>query len=147
MHENQNQIKSTKVHWYNTKCKNAFTGKYPLEMMECATSRGSRKWKRNMFMRNTTTLEMQDVDIIVYDFTLTKVERLRKLTIDIIKEKLSSLQGFIDRRRTRLSTHYLELQHLIFYEENALIGTFDEEEESPLYTRLYSSDSNGKNNS
>ena len=57
MHENQNQIKSTKVHWFNPKCKNTFTGKYTLEIMECPTSRGSRERKRNM--RNTTTLDMQ----------------------------------------------------------------------------------------
>ena len=30
MHENQNQIKSIRVHWYNTKSKNAFIGKYTL---------------------------------------------------------------------------------------------------------------------
>ena len=65
-----------------------------LEMMECPTSRGSGKRKRNM--RNTTTLDMQEVDIIVYDFTLTKAGRLMKSTIDIIKVKLPSLQGFTD---------------------------------------------------
>ena len=92
MHEYHNQIKSTKVHWYNTTSKNAFTGKYTLEMMECPTSRGNRKLKRNI--RNTSILDMQEVDIIVYDFTLTKVGRLRKSTIDIIKEKFPSLQGF-----------------------------------------------------
>ena len=145
MHEYHNQLKSIKVHWYNTKCKNAFTGKYTLEMMECPTSRGSRKRKRNM--RNTTTLDMQEVDIIVYDFTLTKAGRLRKSTIDIIKEKLPSLQGFTDQRRTRSSTHDLGSQHLILDEDNALIGTSDDEEESPLYTRLYSSDSYGQNKS
>ena len=57
---------------------------------------------------------MQEVDIIVHDFTLTKAGRLRKSTIDIIKQKLPSLQGFPDRRRTRSSTHDLESQHLIF---------------------------------
>ena len=56
MHENQNQMKSTKVHWYNTKSNNAFTGKYTLEMMEYPTSRGNRKRKRNI--RNTSTLDM-----------------------------------------------------------------------------------------
>ena len=86
-------------------------------------------------MRNTTTLDMQEVDIIVYDITLTKARRLRKSTIDIIKEKTSS------------STHDLGSQHLILDEDNALIGTSDDEEESPLYTRLYSSDSYGQNNS
>ena len=136
MHENQNKIKSTKVHWYNTTSKNAFTDKYTLEMLECPTSRGNRKRKRNN--RNTLTLDMQEVDIIVYDFTLTKVRRLRKSTQDIIKEKLSSLQGFSYRRRTIFSTHDLEAQHFLLDEGNALIGTSDDEEdESPLYTRLY----------
>ena len=90
---------------------------------------------------------MQEVDIIVYDFTLTKAGCLRKSTIDIIKELLS-LQGFSDRRRTKSSTHDLEEHHLLLDDDNALIGTFDDEEdESPLYTRLYSSDSYGRNNS
>ena len=134
MHENQNKIKSTKVHWYNTTSKNAFTGKYILEMTECPTSRGNKRRKRNI--RNTSTLDMQEVDIIVYDFTLTKVRRLRKSTQDIIKEELSSLQGFSYRRRTRSCTHNLESQQLLLDEDNALIGTSDEEEdESPWYTR------------
>ena len=83
----------------------------------------------------------------MYDFTLTKVGRLRKSTIDIIKEKLLSLQGFTDQRRTRSSTYDLGSQHLILDEDNALIGTSDDEEETPLYTRLYISDSYGRNNS
>ena len=70
MHENQSQIQSIKVHWYNTKSKNAFTGKYALEMMECPRSRGNRKRKRNI--HSTSCLDIGDVDIIVYDFTLTK---------------------------------------------------------------------------
>ena len=107
MHDNQNQIKSTKVHWYNTKRKNAFTGKYTLEMMECPKSRGNRKCKRNV--RNTLTFDMQEVDIIVYEFTLTKAACLRKSTIGIIKSKLPSLQGFSDRRWTTSSTHDLEM--------------------------------------
>ena len=90
---------------------------------------------------------MQEVDIIVYNFTLTKVGHLTKSTIDIIKEKLSSLEGFTDRRRTKSSTHDLESQHLILDEDDALIGTSDDEEESPLYIRLYSSDSYGQNKS
>ena len=58
MHENQNKRKSTKVHWYNTTSKIAITDKYTLEMMECPTSRGNRKRKRNI--RNTSTLHMQE---------------------------------------------------------------------------------------
>ena len=76
MHENQNKIKSTKVQWYNTTSKNAFSGKYTLELMERPTSRGHRKRNRNI--RNTSTLDMEEVDIIVYDFTCTKAGRLRK---------------------------------------------------------------------
>ena len=70
MHEIEHTIKSMKVHWYNTRSENAFTGKYTLEMIECPTTRGGRKRKRNI--RNTSTLDISDVDIIVYDFTLTK---------------------------------------------------------------------------
>ena len=72
-------------------------------MMECPMSRGNRKQKTNI--RNTSTLDMQEVDIIVYDFTLTKGERLRKSTIDIIKEKLSS--------RTSQIEGGLDLPHMI----------------------------------
>ena len=56
MHENQNKIKTTKLHWYNTTSKNAFKGKYTLEMIECPRSRRNRKRKRNVC--NTSTLDM-----------------------------------------------------------------------------------------
>ena len=139
MHEIEHTIKSIKVHWYNTRSENAFTGKYTLEMIECPTTRGGRKRKRNI--RNTSTLDISDVDIIVYDFTLTKAGRLRKSTIDIIKEKLPSLQSGSSRRQTRSATYNLESHHLVYDEDNALIGTSeDDEEESSLYIS-YSSDS------
>ena len=87
----------------------------------------------NCFSSDTSTLDMQEVDIIVYDFTLTKVGCLRKSTLDNLKEKLPCLQGFLDRRRTKSFTHDLESQHLLLDEENALIGTSDDDEdESPL---------------
>ena len=107
--------------------------------MECPTSRGNKRRKINI--RNTSTLDISEVDIIVYDFTLTKVGRLRKPTINIIKEKLSSLQSFSERRRTRSDVPNLESHHLVLDEDNALIGTSeDDEKESSLYIR-YSSDS------
>ena len=96
MHDNKNQIQSIKVHWYNTRSKNAFTGKYALEMMECPRSRGNRKRKRNIC--NTSCLDISEVDVIVYDFTLTKAECLWNSTLDIIKEKLPILQGVSSRR-------------------------------------------------
>mgnify|MGYP007076079949 CR=1 FL=1 len=77
----------------------------------------------------------------MYNFTLTKVGRLRKSTTNIIKEKLSNLQGFSDVRRTRSDVHNLESHHLVLDEDNALIGTSeDNEEESCLYIN-HSSDS------
>ena len=85
MHEIEQTIKSIKLHWYTTKSENAFMGKYTLEMIECPTTWGGRKRKQNI--RNTSTLDICDVDIIVYDFTLTKAGRLRKSKIHIIKEK------------------------------------------------------------
>ena len=101
---------------------------------ECPTTRGGRKRKRNT--RNTSTLDISDVDIIVYDFTLTKAGHLRKSTIDIFKEKLPSLQSGSSRRQTRSATYNLESEHLVYDEDNALIGTSeDDEEESSLYIR------------
>ena len=45
MHGIETTIKFIKVHWYNTRSQNAFMDKYTLEMMECLTTRGSRKRK------------------------------------------------------------------------------------------------------
>ena len=87
---------------------------------------------------NTSIIDISEVDIIVYNFTLTKVECLRMTTIDIIKEILPSLEDISDWRWTRFSAHNLETP---FGEDNDLIGTFEnEEEESQLYIS-YSSDS------
>ena len=44
------------------------------------------KVKRKRNIRDTSTLDISVLDIIVYDFTLTKVGPLRKSTIDIVKE-------------------------------------------------------------
>ena len=90
-------------------------------MLECARSRGNRKRKRNI--RNTSTLNINEVDIIVYDFTLTKAGRLRKSMVDIIQEKMHVGQGVSNRRRTRSTTHDLESHNMVLDEDNALIGT------------------------
>ena len=70
MHDDQNKLNSLKVHWYSTRCKNAFTGKYTLEMMEVSSATGKRKRKKNV--QSTSLLHLDDVDVLVYDFTLTK---------------------------------------------------------------------------
>ena len=132
MCEDQNEIDAIKVHWYNTRSKNAFTWKYILEMLECARSRDNRKRKRNMCI--TSTMNINEVDIIVYGFTLIKVVRLRKLTVHIIKEKLHVFQGVSGRRRTRLATHELESHDFILDKDNASVRTCeDEEDQSSLY--------------
>ena len=43
---------------------------------------------REIYIRNdTSTLDLADVDIIIYDFTLTKCSHLRKSTARMIIEK------------------------------------------------------------
>ena len=139
MHEDQNKIKSLKVHWYSTRCKNAFTGKYTLEMMEISSAIGKRKRKKNV--QSTSLLNLDEVDILVYDFALTKTGHLRKSTVHIIKEKLPGLQDDLNQRQTRSVTWSLDNNHLLLDEDNALIATSeDEQEESQLYIS-YSSDS------
>ena len=118
LHESISLIKSIKVQWYNTRSKNEFTGKYTL-------SRGNKRRKRNIW--NTLTLDINEVDIIVYDFTLTKVGCLRKPTINIIKVKLPSLQGFSDRRRSRSDEPNSESHHFVLDEDNALIGISEDD--------------------
>ena len=118
MHVDQNKINSIKVHWYNTRSKNVFI---TLEISKCAKARGTRKPKTNI--HNTLTLNINGVDIIVYDFKLRKGGCLRKLTIDIIKDKLLIRQGVFDRGRTRSTIHDLESHNMVLDEDNALIGT------------------------
>ena len=78
------------------------------------------------------------MDIIMYDFTQTKVGCLRT----IIKEISASLEDISNWRRRRFTAHNLEIP---FGEDNDLIGTLEnEEEESPLYI-IYSSDCYEKN--
>ena len=77
----------------------------------------------------------------MYDFAYTKVGCLRTTTIYIIKEILASLEDISDWRRRRFISHNLEIP---FGEDNDLIGTFENEEESQLYI-IYSSDCYEKN--
>ena len=81
------------------------------------------------------------MDIIVYDFTLTKVGCLRKSTIDIIQEKLIVGQGVSNQRRTRSAAHDLESHNMVLDEDNDLIGiSEDEKDQSPLYISDSSND-------
>ena len=93
----------------------------------------------NLF--NTSIIDINEVDIIMYDFTLAKVGCLKTTTIYIIKELLASLEDSLDWRWRRFTAHNLEIP---FGEENDLIGTLEDGEESLLYF-IYSSDSHEKN--
>ena len=51
-----------------------------------------RSKKRVKNMRSTSTLSLSEIDILVYDFTLSKVGHLKKSTINILKEKVPFLK-------------------------------------------------------
>ena len=97
--ESQLTLFSLKVHWYHTTSQNAFWGKYALEMMTTTTGTGARKNRKTI--RTVLTLHLADVDIILYDFTFTKSDHLRKSTIAMLTEKLKATSA----RQTRSSTH------------------------------------------
>ena len=130
--ENTNRLLSIKVHWYHKTCHNAFVGKYTLEMIPATTGLGAKKRKKNVW--HVSTLDLADVDIIVYDFTLTKSDHLRKSTIGMITEKLKATC----KRETRSETHNPANVGLHLDEDSALINS-DEEDESSHMSRSCSS--------
>ena len=95
--ELRNQVMSIMVHWYHTSSPYAFTGKYSLEMVKDVRGT-SRKWRRKN-LPSTSTLTLDHVDILVYDFSLTKIDHLRQTTIKIIKEKITDMVSNTTPRR------------------------------------------------
>ena len=77
------------VHWFHTSSSDAFTRKYSLDMVKDVGGT-SRKWRRKN-LQSTSTLTLDHVDILVYDFSLTKTGHLRQTTIKIIKEKIPDM--------------------------------------------------------
>ena len=64
------------------------------------------------------------------------------------KREITKSTRLLRSKADRSSTHDLESHHSLLDEDNALIGTSDDEDnESSLYTRLYSSDSYARNKS
>ena len=84
-----NQVTSIVVHWFHTSSPDAFTGIYSLEMLKDV--RGTSKKRRRKNIPSTSTLTLDHVDILVYDFSLTKTGHLRQTTIKIIKEKIPNI--------------------------------------------------------
>ena len=80
-----------------------------------ATKVGARKRKKKI--RRISTLYLEEVDIILYDFTLTKSGHLRKSTIAMLTEKLK----VTSKRQTRSKTYNPREVGLNSDEDNALI--------------------------
>ena len=98
-----NQVKFIVVHWYHTSSKDAFTIKYSLEMVKDVE--GSSRKLRRKNLPSTSTLALDNVDILVYDFALTKTSHLRKTTINIIKENIPDVPNDATQIRTRRMSH------------------------------------------
>ena len=73
---------------------------------------------------------MDNVDILVYDFSLTKIGYLRHTRIKILKEKIPNIAPSIPRRRTRSMRHNPNDVGLQLDEDNALVASDDEGETS-----------------
>ena len=77
------------MHWYATST-HPFNGVYNPEMVvEKHVNRKRRRKGQNTTRRRTDLLKLDDVDILVYDFNLTKRGTLRSKTTDVIKRLLS----------------------------------------------------------
>ncbi len=126
--ESNQALISLKVHWYHTTNHNAFAGKYILEMLSANAGKGGKRKKKTI--RRISTLHLEEVDVILYDFTLTKSGHLRKSTISMIKEKLSTESA----RQTRSQTQNPENVGLHLDEDNALINSSEEDESSMMAT-------------
>jgi len=81
-------VTSVEVHWYATNT-HPFNGVYKPEMVVDKKNGGKRKRKgTNINRRRTDILQLKDVDILVYDFNLTKRGTLRFKTTEILKRLL-----------------------------------------------------------
>ena len=92
-------------------------------MLEAQAKSGRRK---NIPSTSTLTLD----NVVVYDFSLTKIGHLRQTTIKIIKEKIPYVPPDATQRRTRSMFHnhgYIRLQ---LDEDNVLVASDDEDETS-----------------
>ena len=126
--EQGNQVMSIVVHWYHTSSPDAFTGKYSLEMVKDVEGTSRKQRRKNL--PTTSSLALDNVDILVYDFSLTKTGHLRQTTIKIIKEKIPDVPVDATQRRTRSMSHNHGDVGLQLDEDNALVASDDEDETS-----------------
>ena len=88
-----------------------------------------------VFSTTTSTLTLDHVDILVYDFFLTKTGHLRQTTIKIIKEKILDMVPNATQRRTRSMSHNHGDVGLQLDEDNAFVVSDDEDETSQSLSR------------
>jgi hypothetical protein len=99
-------------------------------MISITSGKGAKRRKKNV--RRITTLNLEEVNVIIYAFTLTKSGHLRKSAINMIKEKLKMRSTEKVCRQTRSSTHNPADVGLHLDEDNALINSFEEDESSNM---------------
>ena len=93
-------------------------------MMATNVRTGAKKRKKTKC--RMSTLHLEDVDVILYDFTLTKSRHLRKSMIVMLQAKLKTTS----ERQTRSKTLNLIDVGLHLDEDNALINSSEEDESS-----------------
>ena len=91
-----------------------------------STNVGTGAKRRKKTTRRISTLHLEDVDVILYDFTLTKSGHLRKSTIVMLQAKLQTTS----ERQTRSKTQNPNDVGLHLDEDNALINSSEEDESS-----------------
>ena len=85
-------VTGVEVHWYATNT-HPFNGVYKPEMVVDKKIGGKRKRKgTNTNRRYTYLLKLEEVDILVYDFNLTKRGTLHSRMIEILKRLIPQEQ-------------------------------------------------------
>ena len=93
----------------------------------------SKKRRRNN-IPSISTLTLDSVDILVYDFSLTKTGHMRQTTIKILKDKLPNVAQETTQRQTRSMSHNHISVGLQLDEDNALVASEEEDETSQCTT-------------
>ena len=81
-------------------------------MILATTRLGAKRRKKNV--QHVSTLDLEDIYIVLFNFMLTKSFYLRKSTIEIINENFKATC----QRKTRSTTHNLGNMGLHFDENN-----------------------------
>lgn len=86
IHEENQRIHSIDVHWYKAVGKDAISSRYYPEVIKV-----TKKKKKGSKERRIDNLNLEDVEILVYGFSLKKSGHLRQQTIKILMEKVEGL--------------------------------------------------------